>query len=111
MRWEECHSRSSFSLPLPFAGRGRGGVARKNLSDEDKSSRPPPCRALRVDPPPRGEGKDEEPLRRALQLLGALAVIAAAPLQPFQPAIGIARFVGLVLIEASLAPGAAGLFI
>jgi hypothetical protein len=45
--------------------------------------------------------------RRALQLLNALAVIAAALLQPLQPAIGVAGFIGLVLIEAgfSARPG------
>src|SRR5438270_2585165 len=41
---------------------------------------------------------------RALQHLGALAVIAAALLQPFQPAIGVADFIGLVLIEAGFSP-------
>src|SRR5262249_48538433 len=47
--------------------------------------------------------------RRAFELLDALAVVAAAALQPLQAAIGIGRFVGLVLIEASLAPRAARL--
>src|SRR5215469_17677310 len=36
--------------------------------------------------------------RHAFELLDALAVIAAAPLQPFQAAIGIGGFIGLVLI-------------
>src|SRR5262249_53609953 len=41
-------------------------------------------------------------LRRALQALGAFAVIAAALLDPLQPAIGIAGLVGVVLIDASV---------
>src|SRR5690242_6822860 len=55
--------------------------------------------------------KRSAPLRRAFELLDALAVIAAAALQPFQPAIRIIGFVGLVLIEAGLTAGATGLFI
>src|SRR5436309_6063328 len=51
---------------------------------------------------------------RALQLLGALAVIAAALLDPFQAAIGVAGFVGVVLIDAGvhagLARGLLGIF-
>src|SRR6267378_1891348 len=39
---------------------------------------------------------------RALQLLGAFAVIAATLLNPFQAAIGIASLVGIVLIDAGM---------
>src|SRR5215471_18664956 len=41
----------------------------------------------------------------AFQLLVALAVIAAAFLDPFQTAVGITRLVGVVLIEASVHAG------
>src|SRR5262249_59745472 len=41
----------------------------------------------------------------AFQLLVALAVIAAAFLDPFQTAVGIAGLVGVVLIEASVHTG------
>src|ERR1700716_82011 len=48
---------------------------------------------------------------RALQLLGALAVIAAALLDPFQPAIGITGLVGVVLVDAGVHAGFAGGFL
>src|ERR1700730_4297303 len=44
----------------------------------------------------------------ALQLLVALAVIAAALLDPFQPAIGVGSLVGIVLIDASMHAALAG---
>src|SRR3954463_5835246 len=45
--------------------------------------------------------------RLALQLLGALAVIAAALLDPFQAAIGVTGLVGVVLIDAGVHPALA----
>src|SRR5262249_40413390 len=39
---------------------------------------------------------------RALQLLGAFAVIAAALLDPFQATIAIGRLVGVVLVDAGV---------
>src|ERR1700682_286160 len=47
----------------------------------------------------------------ALQLLVALAVIAAALLDPFQPAIGVGSLVGIVLIDASMHAALAGGFL
>src|ERR1700679_3995374 len=44
----------------------------------------------------------------ALQLLVALAVIAAALHDPFQAAIAVAGLVGVVLVEAGFAPRFAG---
>src|SRR5262245_59334312 len=41
----------------------------------------------------------------AFELLVALAVVAAAFLDPFQTAVGVGRLVGVVLIEASVHPG------
>src|SRR5947209_2214490 len=54
-------------------------------------------------------GQDAVSVRsgRALQLLAALAVIAAALLDPFQAAIGVAGFVGVVLIDAGVHAGPA----
>src|SRR4029077_8312869 len=43
-------------------------------------------------------------LSRALQLLGAFAVIAAALLDPFQAAIGAGRLVGVVLVDTGVHP-------
>src|ERR1700724_3922521 len=43
----------------------------------------------------------------ALQLLVALAVIAAALLDPFHTAIGVTGLVGIVLIDAGVHPGLA----
>src|ERR1700730_7049117 len=45
--------------------------------------------------------------RSALQLLGTLAVIAAALLDPLQAAIGVSGLVGVVLIDAGVHPGLA----
>ena len=51
---------------------------------------------------------------RALQLLGAFAVVAAALLDPLQAAIGVAGLVGIVLVHARvharLAGGLLGIF-
>src|SRR5258705_9995016 len=47
----------------------------------------------------------------ALQLLGALAVIAAALLDPLQAAIGVGSLVGVVLIDAGVHPRLAGAFL
>src|SRR5262249_3726872 len=75
------------------------------------------CIELHFPPPAKRWGREkgslnEIPLlRRSLRLLDALAVVAAAALQPFQAAIGIGRFVGLVLIEAGFAPDAAGFLV
>src|SRR3982074_2935998 len=49
--------------------------------------------------------------RLALQLLGALAVIAAALLDPFQAAIGVTGLVGVVLIDAGVHPALASGFL
>src|SRR5258708_30663914 len=49
--------------------------------------------------------------RLALQLLGALAVIAAALLDPFQAAIGVTGLVGIVLVDAGVHPGLASGFL
>src|SRR5258705_3488130 len=47
----------------------------------------------------------------ALQLLGALAVIAAALLDPLQAAIGVGGLVGVVLIDAGVHPPFASAFL
>src|SRR5260370_20167438 len=49
--------------------------------------------------------------RLALQLLGALAVIAAALLDPLQAAIGVTGLVGIVLVDAGVHPGLASGFL
>src|ERR1700737_383887 len=49
--------------------------------------------------------------RLTLQLLGALAVIAAALLDPLQAAIGVTGLVGIVLVDAGVHPGLASGFL
>ena len=48
--------------------------------------------------------------RSALQVLVALAVIPTALHDPLQSAIAVARFVGIVLVEAGMHAGLAGTF-
>src|ERR1700737_957164 len=47
----------------------------------------------------------------ALQVFGALAVIAAALLDPLQAAIGVTGLVGIVLVDAGVHPGLASGFL
>ena len=47
-------------------------------------------------------------LRRALQLLGAFAAVAAALLDPLQAASGVGGLVGVVLVDAGVHPRLAG---
>ena len=47
----------------------------------------------------------------ALQLLGALTVIAAALLDPLQAAVGVGGLVGVVLIDAGVHPPFASAFL
>src|SRR3981081_4452582 len=60
---------------------------------------------------PAAPGRFKRGSGRALQLLGALAVIAAALLDPLQAAIAVAGLVGVVLVDAGVHPRLAFAFL
>src|SRR5262245_48214199 len=87
---------------------GRGACGQGGVSARENQPRSVP---FVVDPPSRpchfATAVADRPtgVTSAFQLLIALAVVAAAFLDPFQTAVGIARLVGVVLIEARVHPG------
>src|SRR5262249_40393003 len=75
-----------------------GGKTRRDRSPSSSTPPPRPCHfATAVADRPTG-------VASAFQLLIALAVVAAALLDPFPTAIGIARLVGVVLTGGSVHP-------
>src|SRR5262249_11122887 len=101
-------TREESRTPIPTLGAGRGPSGQGRCFRPAKTSRHP-CplvtkrrqgRAIRQDP-----CRPSDQVTSAFELLVALAVVAAAFLDPFQTAVGIGRLVGVVLIETGVHPG------